>query len=65
MQMYRAYQVDKAGNIIAPAFCFECSADDVALEKVRAELEGYAIEVWADDRRVGFAVPHPAVSKAG
>ncbi|MCW5694452.1 MAG: hypothetical protein KIT48_19000 [Pseudolabrys sp.] len=65
MQQYRAYQVDQAGNIIGPALCFECTADDVAIEKVRNELEGYAVEVWAGDRRVGFAVPHLAVSKAG
>ena len=65
MQQYRAYRVDKVGNIIGRPLCFECAADDVAIEKVRSELDGYAIEIWAGDRRVGFAVPHAAVSKAG
>jgi hypothetical protein len=65
MQQYRAYQIDQAGNIIGPALCFECTGDDMAIEKVRSELDGYAVEIWAGDRRVGFAVPRPAVSKAG
>lgn len=65
MQQYRAYQVDQAGNIVGPAFCFECTADDVAIEKVRSELNGYAAELWAGDRRVGFAVPRPDLSRAG
>lgn len=65
MQQYRAYQVDKAGDIVGPALCFECASDDIAIDKVRNELDGYAIEIWAGDRRVGFAVPQPVISKAG
>ena len=65
MQQYHAYQVDQAGSIIGPALCFECPTDDLAVEKIRSELEGYAAEIWAGDRRVGFAVPYPAMSKAG
>jgi hypothetical protein len=65
MPHYRAYQIDKNGDVIGPSSCFECPADEDALEKARTELEAYAIELWATDRRVGFAVPNQVAAKAG
>lgn len=63
MPQYRAYQVDKNGDIVGPPSCFECPADEVALEKVRTELDAYAVEVWVADRRVGFAIPIRTLQK--
>lgn len=65
MAQYRAFQVDETGNILGPADSFECTHDDVALEKARTELDGYAVEVWVDNRRVGLAVPERKMSSAG
>ena len=65
MAQYRAFKVDEAGNILGPSECFECAADDEALEKVRTELEGYAVELWVENRRVGLAVPERKASSAG
>ena len=65
MAQYRAFKVDEAGNIVGPADCFECTHDETALEKVRTELDGYAIELWVENRRVGLAVPERKVASAG
>ena len=65
MAEYRAFKVDETGNILGPADCFECVADDEALEKVRTELDGYAVELWVGNRRVGLAVPQRKMSNAG
>lgn len=64
MPEYRAFKLDPIGNIVGPAACFDCAADDEALEKVRTELDGYAVELWAGDRRVGLAVPEARAEKA-
>jgi hypothetical protein len=32
------------------------------LEKARIELDGYAVELWAGDRHVGFAVPQASMT---
>ena len=65
MPKYKAYKVDQNGDIAGPPSCFECPADEDALEKARTELDAYAVELWVADRRVGFAIPNRDVAKAG
>lgn len=65
MPEYLAYRVDKAGNAVGAAWRFDSAADHEALERVRAELDGYAVELWVGDRRVGFAVPHATLTRSG
>lgn len=65
MAQYRAFKVDETGNIVGQADTFECTRDDEALEKVRAKLNGYAVELWVENRRVGLAVPARKMPSAG
>ena len=62
MAEYRAFKLAESGNIVGQSWCFECRGDDEALEKARIELDGYAVELWAGDRHVGFAVPQASMT---
>ena len=52
MPDYRIYKLDKNGRVVGPAIIATCEDDDAALVVAQQYVDGLAIEVWADARRV-------------
>ena len=51
---YRFYKIDRNDQIDGPPRVLECEDDDAALIEARKFVEGYAIEIWRDEARVGL-----------
>ena len=52
---YRVYQLNRGGRIQSVAEIIKCEDDDAALiEAQRYLINGCALEIWADARRVAF-----------
>ena len=54
MADYRIYKLDKDGRIVGPPVVVNCEDDDAALIVAQQYVDGLAIELWADARRVAF-----------
>jgi hypothetical protein len=48
------YKLDKDGRIVSPPVIINCVDDDAALIVAQQYVDGLAIELWADARRVAF-----------
>jgi hypothetical protein len=51
---YRIYQLDREGHIRSVPEIIKCEDDDAALIEAQRYLNGCALEIWADARRVAF-----------
>jgi hypothetical protein len=49
---YRFYMLDEAEHISEPPLIVECKDDDDATNQARQLLDGKAVEVWDQARRV-------------
>ena len=54
MIAYRFYKIDRDDHVDGPPQVLQCEDDDAALVEARKLVDGYAIEIWRDDRRVGL-----------
>lgn len=52
MPDYRAYVIGDDGHIIRRIDLIACANDDVAKEKAKQLVDGYAIELWDGARRI-------------
>jgi len=51
---YRLYKLDQNGHVNGPPQILTCEDDDAALIEARKYVDGHAIEIWLEDRRVGL-----------
>jgi len=51
---YRIYKIDRKGRVNGPPQIVRCEDDDEALIEARKYVDGQGIEIWCDDKRVGF-----------
>jgi hypothetical protein len=51
---YRLYKIDRQGHVDGPPQILKCEDDDRALIEARSYVDGHAIELWRDDKRVGL-----------
>lgn len=51
---YRFYKLDRAGRAIGQPRIVRCEDDDAALIEAQKDVDGHAIEVWRDSKRVGL-----------
>ena len=54
MADYRIYKLDKDGRIVGPPEIVTCENDEAALVIAQQYVDGLAIELWADARRVAL-----------
>ena len=55
--VYRLYKIDRNGRVDGPPQIVRCEDDDEALMEARKYVDGHAIEIWCDDKRVGLIPP--------
>lgn len=51
---YRLYKLDREGRIFGPPRIVQYEDDDAVLIEARQYLDGHAIEIWRDNKRVGL-----------
>ena len=54
MQIYRAFSVDEAGHVCAPSREFKAETDFEAITRAMQLVDGHAMEVWDQARRIGL-----------
>ena len=54
MIAYRFYRLDWNDRVDGPPQIVECGDDDAALIEARNYVDGHAIEIWRDNKRVGL-----------
>ncbi|MEA2881017.1 MAG: hypothetical protein QOH32_236 [Bradyrhizobium sp.] len=54
MIAYRLYRLDSDGRVFGPPRIVQCEDDDAVLIEARNYLDGHAIEIWRDNKRVGL-----------
>ena len=57
MTVYRVYVVDAGGHTSQPPQVIECNDDQEALKQARQLVDGKAVEVWNEAKRVGLLEP--------
>jgi hypothetical protein len=48
------YRLDSDGRVFGPPRIVQCEDDDAVLIEARNYLDGHAIEIWRDNKRVGL-----------
>jgi len=48
------YRLDSGGRVSGPPRIVQCEDDDAVLIEARNYLDGHAIEIWRDNKRVGL-----------
>ena len=51
---YKLYRLNKEGRVSGPPQIVQCEDDDAVLIEARKHANGYAIEIWRYDNRVGL-----------
>jgi hypothetical protein len=51
---YRLYKIDPEGHVDGPPQILRCQDDDEASIEARNYVDGHAIEIWRDEKRVGL-----------
>lgn len=51
---YRLYSVDREGRVFGLPHIVQCEDDDAILIEARRYIDGHAIEIWRDYKRVGL-----------
>jgi hypothetical protein len=51
---YRIYKLDREGRVFSPPHIIQCDDDDAALVEARHYIDGHALEIWRDHKRVGL-----------
>lgn len=51
---YRLYMLDHENRVSGPPQIIECEDDDAALIEAGRYVDGQAIEIWRNDKRVGL-----------
>lgn len=51
---YRLYKLDHDNRVSGPPQIIECDDDDAALIEAHRYVDGHAIEIWRNDKRVGL-----------
>ena len=54
MPAYRLYKIDRKGRVDGPPQIVRCHDDDEALIEAHNYVDGHAIEIWRDNKRVGL-----------
>jgi hypothetical protein len=57
MRTYRIYTLSRDGHIHHAPRLVECDDDEAALKEARRFLDGEALEVWDQQRKVGRLEP--------
>ena len=57
MPTYRIYAVSKDEHIHSAPRLIDCADDEAAMQKARQLLDGQALEVWEEKRKVGRLEP--------
>ena len=57
MPAYRIYTLSRDGHIHSAPRLIECDGDDAALKEARRFLDGEALEVWDQQRKIGRLEP--------
>jgi len=52
MEVYRFYIVGADGRLIRSAH-FDCPDDSAAIKQAELMLDGYSVEIWQLERRIG------------
>jgi len=51
---YRFYKINRNDHVDGPPHVLECEDDGAALVEARKYVDGRAIEIWRDNKRVGL-----------
>ncbi len=54
MFAYRFYKINPDDHVVGPPHIVKCEDDDAALIEARKFVDGHAIEIWRDSKRVGL-----------
>lgn len=57
MPTYRVYTLSKDEHIHSAPRLLECADDEAAMQKARQFLDGQALEIWDEKRKVGRIEP--------
>jgi hypothetical protein len=57
MPEYKLYRLGPDGHVDGPPNLLHCMDDQSALDRAHQYLDGGAIEVWTDNRRIGVVEP--------
>lgn len=57
MRQYRVYLIDKAGHVAGPPQIISCEDDEAAVVKAKQYVDGVAVEIWDEGRRVTVLPP--------
>ena len=57
MPTYRIYTLSKDEHIDRAPLLIDCPDDEAAIEKARQFLDGHALEVWDQQRKIGRLEP--------
>lgn len=52
MRDYRIYRLDKNGHVLGPPVVVASDDDDSVIEEAKKYVDGVAVEVWDEARRV-------------
>jgi hypothetical protein len=58
VRVYRAFLVDRQGNVIQPPQVLDCGDDDEAVKDAQQLVDGCNVEVWDRERFVAFIGPN-------
>ena len=54
MAIYRAFHVDEGEHICSPPREFQAETDFEAITRAMVFVDGHAMEVWDQERRIGL-----------
>jgi hypothetical protein len=57
MPTYRVYTLSKDEHIQSPPRVIDCPDDEAAIKEARRWLDGHALEVWDQHRKIGRLEP--------
>jgi hypothetical protein len=57
MPSYRIYSFTQDGHIVSMPRIVDCPDDGAAMQEARRYLDGHALEVWDEKRKVGRLEP--------
>jgi hypothetical protein len=58
VRVYRAFLVDRQGNIMRPPEVLDCADDDEAVNKAQQLVNRCNVEIWDRERFIAFIGPN-------
>jgi hypothetical protein len=58
VRVYRAFLVDRQGNLVGPPQVLDCADDDAAVDEAQRLVNRCNVEVWDRERFIAFIGPN-------